>query len=239
MGLLFSRVPNLITTESVVTVAAGNWRIGREMMGLLFSRVPNLTITESVVTAAAGNAQSGREVMELLLAKVPNLIITESVVTAAAGNTNCSEEVMQLLLGKDLISVKLSSLSAAAFFDQKKWFQILWAKIDVDSSFPQNNRQCLSAAIEGCDQMILDTCLSSTLNFDGTDGHGWTLHMVCVQSGNKTAIEKIGTAWETPMQVTSKICWELKPIVSGFVRIDDDGASLVYLGTLSSFTSDF
>jgi hypothetical protein len=64
---------------------------------------------------------------------------------------------------------------------------------------------CLIAAIEGGNTSILDACLGSSDGSGDTDDHGWTLHMVALQSRNRYAIEKLQDASEELMQPMS--CW--------------------------------
>jgi hypothetical protein len=168
--------------------------------------------------------------MKLLLQRDASIEITEAIVTAAAGNEYSGEEVMELLLETDRAFVAKSSLIAAAFFGRQKWFESFRSKIEADSLLPQNDMHCLVAAIEGRNSPILNACLQFSHESNETDDHGWTLHMVAMQSRNKSAIEKLQDALERPMQPMSVTRWEVNPIISPFVSIGGDGTSLVYSG---------
>ncbi|KAK4235549.1 ankyrin repeat-containing domain protein, partial [Achaetomium macrosporum] len=87
-------------TEEVVKAAAGNYRIGKEMMALLLDRRGDqITITEKAISIIAG--QFDKEIMTLLLDRRGDQIaITEEVVKAAAWNYWSGKEVMALLLDR-------------------------------------------------------------------------------------------------------------------------------------------
>jgi predicted transcriptional regulator len=237
--LLLQRDPSIEITEFVVTAAARNRRSGKAVMELLLKRDSSIEITDVVVTTAAGNEDSGKEVMELLLQRDGSIEITEAVVTAAVGNRDSGKKVMELLLQTERAFVTKSSLTAAAFFGQQEWFERLRSKIDADSIFAQNDMQCLIAAIEGGNSLILDACLVSSHEPDGTDDHGWTLHMVAMQSRNQAAIDKFQNTSEEPMQPMSVTRWEVNPIISPFVSIGGDGTSLAYSGNFPGFPAKF
>jgi hypothetical protein len=269
MELLLQRDAGIEITEAILTAAAGNEQSGNGVMKVLLQRDPSIEITEAVVIAAVGNEQSGMEVMEVLLQRDPNIEITEAVVAAALGNIYIGymvmkvllqrdtgikiteaivttatvnflgQEVLELLLQAERAFVTESSLIAAAFFGHQEWFRSLRSKRDANPVFPQNNMQCLTAAIEGGNMSILDACLESTYESNGTDRHGWTLHMVAIQSRNQTAIEKLGDTSEEPMQPMPVTRWEVNPIISQFVSIGGDGTSLVYSGNLPRFPAEF
>jgi ankyrin repeat protein/predicted acetyltransferase len=239
MELLLQRDASIEITEAIVTAATGNPGSGKEVMELLLQRDASIEITEAIVTAAAGNSRSGGEVMELLLQRDARIEVTEAVVTAAAGNWDRGEEVMKLLLQTERAIVTKSSLIAAAFFGHQEWFAELRPKINANFVFPQNDTQCLTAAIEGGNMPILDACLESTHESNDTDDHGWTLHMVAIQSRNQMAIEKFQDASEEPMQPMPVTRWEVNPINSQFVSIDGDGTSLAYSGDFPGFPAEF
>jgi len=88
----------------------------------------------------------------------------------------------------------------------------------------------LTAAIEGGNTQILNACLESSHDSNGTDDHGWTLHMVAIQSRNQMAIEKLQDASEERVHVIPVTRWEVNPIISPFVSVYGDGTSLVYSG---------
>jgi predicted acetyltransferase len=226
-------------TETAITAAAENEESGEEVMELLLRKDASIEITETIVIAAAGNWRSGKEVMELLLQRDASIEITEAVVTAADRNRGSGKKVMELLLKTERAFVKKSSLSAAAFFGQQEWFERLWPKIDSNSLFAQHDMQYLIAAIEGGDSLILNACLVSSHESNDTDDHGWTLHMVAVQSRNQTAIKKLQDSSKEPMQPMSVTHWEVNPIIFPFVSIGGDGTSLVYSGNLPGFPAEF
>jgi len=139
---------------------------------------------------------------------------------------------MELLLQTERSLVAKSSLVAAAFFGQPEWFEGLRSKIVTNSAFTQNDTQCLTAAIEGGNTPILNACLESSHEPNGTDDHGWTLHMVAIQSRNRTAMEIFRDASEEHVHAMSVTRWEVNPIISPFVGVIGDGTSLVYSGSL-------
>jgi predicted acetyltransferase len=239
MELLLKRDANIEITEAIVTAAAGNPYSGKEVMELLLQRDASIEITEAIITAAAGNEYSGEGMMQLLLQRDAIIEITEAIVTAAAVNEESGKEVMKLLLWTDRTFATKSSLIAAAFFAQHHWFESLYSKIDANSLFPQNDMQCLIAAIEGGNTPILDACLVSSHMSGDTDDHGWTLHMVAIQSKNQKAIEKLQDASEELMQPMSVTRWDVSTIIFPFVSIGDDGTSLIYSGNLPGFTAEF
>jgi hypothetical protein len=239
MELLLQRDASIEITEAIVTAAAGNRGSGKEVMELLLQRDATIEITEAIVTEATGNWNSGKEVMELLLQRDATIEITEAIVTAAAENGGIGKEVMELLLQTGRTFATKSSLIAAAFFAQHHWFDSLCSKMDADSLFPQNDMQCLVAAIEGGNTSILDACLGSSYVPGDTDNHGWTLHMVAMQSRNQKAIEKLQDPSGELMQPMSVTRWEVKPIISPFVSLDTAGTSLVYAGNLPRFLVEF
>jgi hypothetical protein len=239
MELLLQRDATIEITEAIVTAAAGNWNCGKEVIELLLQRDATVEITEAIVTAAAGNYFGWEEVMELLLQRDASIEITEAVVTAAAGNRYSGKRVMELLLRTERAIVTKSSLIAAAFFGHQEWFGRLRSKIEANSVFPQNDMQCLTAAIEGGNTPILDACLESSHKSNDTDHHGWTLNMVAIQSRNQAAIEKLEEASEEHMQPMPVKRWEVNSINSQFVSIGGDGTSLVYSGSLPRFLAEF
>jgi predicted acetyltransferase len=243
MELLLQRDATIEITEAIVTAAAGNLFRGEEVMELLLQIDATIEITEAIVTAAAANTTSGKEVIELVLELVlqrdASIEITEAIVTAAAGNRSHGKKAMTLLLQTGCTFATKSSLIAAAFFAQPHWFESLCSKIDSNSLFAQNDMQCLIAAIEGGNTSILDACLGSSHGSGDTDDHGWTLHMVAMQSRNQKAIEKLQDASEEFMQPMSFTRWEVNPIISPFVSLGGDGTSLVYSGNLPGFSAEF
>jgi hypothetical protein len=239
MELLLQRDATIEITETIVTAAAGNCDSGKEVMELLLQRDGTIEVTEAIVTAAAGNRSSGKEVMELLLQRDVTIEITQTIVTAAARNRFSGKKVMKLLLQTARAFATKSSLIAAAFFAQHHWFETLCSKINDNSLAPQNDIQCLIAAIEGGNPSILDDCLLFSHGSGDTDDHGWTLHMVAMQSRNQKAIEKLQDSSEKLMQPISVTHWEVNPIISPFVSIDGDGTSLVYSGNLPGYTAEF
>jgi predicted acetyltransferase len=237
--LLLQRDPSIKPSELVVTAAARNRPSGKAVMELLLNRDSSIEITDVVVIAAAGNEDSGKEVMELLLQRDGSIEINEAVITAAVGNRGSGKKVMELLLQTERAFVSKSSLTAAAFFGQQELFERLRSKIDSTSVFAQNDMRCLIAAIEGGNSPILDACLVSSHEPDGTDDHDWTLHMVAMQSRNQAAIDKFQNTSEEPMQPMSVTRWEVNPIISPFVSIGGDGTSLDYSGNLPRFPPEF
>ena len=234
--LLLQRDPSIEITEVIVTAAAGNEDSGKEVMQLLLQRDPSIEITEAIVTAAAGNENSGKEVMQQLLQRYPRIEITEAIVTAASGNWRSGQRVMRLLLRTKRAVVTKSSLMAAAFFGQWEWFRGLRSKIGANSMFAQNDLQCLTAAIEGGNAGILSACLGSSHESNDTDEHGWTPHMVAIQSRNRTAMEKLQDASEEHLHAMSVTRWDsVNPKISSFVSVIGDGTSLVYSGNLPGF----
>jgi predicted transcriptional regulator len=226
-------------TEAIVTAAARNGDNGKEVMQQLLQKDPSIEITEAIITAAAGNRSRGKEVMQMLLQRDPSIRITEAIVTAAAGNSICGKKVMELLLQTSRPFVTKSSLIAAAFFARHDWFESLCSKIVAYSCFAQNGMQCVIAAIEGGDSLILNACLVSSHESNYTDDHGWTLHMVAIQSRNQMAIEKLQDASEDLMQPISITHWEINPIISPFVSMGGNGTSLAYSGNLPRFPAEF
>jgi hypothetical protein len=227
MELLLQRDATIEITEAIVTAAAGNRSNGKEVMELLLQRDATIEITEAIVTAATGHSDSGTEVMELLLQRDATIEITEAIVTAAARNRDSRKQVMKLSLQTARTFVTKSSLIAAACFAQHHWFEGLSSKIDANSLFPQNDVQLLIAAIQGGNTSILNACLGSSHVSSDTDDHGWTLHMVAMQSRHQKAIENVQDALGEPMQPISVTRWEVDPKISPFVSIGGDGTSLV------------
>jgi predicted acetyltransferase len=239
MELLLQRDAGIEITEAIVSAAVQNEHCGKEVMELLLQRDATIEITETIVTTAAGNSYNGKELIELLLQRDARIEITEAVVTVAAGNRYSGKQVMELLLRTEQAIVTKSSLIAAAFLGHQEWFGRLRSKIEASSVFPQNDMQCLTAAIEGGNTPILDACLESSHKSNDTDHHGWTLHMVAIQSRNQAAIEKLEEASEKHMQPMPVTRWEVNPIYSQFVSIGGDGTSLVYSGNLPRFLAEF
>jgi predicted acetyltransferase len=239
MELLLQRDATIEITEAIVSVAAQNWACGKEILQLLLQREASIEITEAIVAGAVANERSGKEVIDLLLQRDAIIEITEAVVTAAADNRGSGKQVMELLLQTERAIVMKSSLIAAAFFGHQEWFGRLRSKIEANSVFPQNDMQCLTAAIEGGNTPILDACLESSHKSNDTDHHGWTLHMVAIQSRNQAAIERLEEAEEELMQPMPVTRWEVNPVNSQFVSIGDDGTSLVYSGNLPRFLAEF
>jgi hypothetical protein len=117
-------------------------------------------------------------------------------------------------------------------------FESLCSKIDANSLFPQNDMRCLIAAIEGGNTSIIDACLVSNHGSSDTDDHGWTLHMVAMQSRNQMAIEKLPDPSGELVQPMSVTRWEVNTIISPFFSMGSDGTSLAY-GNLLGFPAEF
>ena len=98
--LLKKRVADIVITEEVVKVVAGNKGSGKEVMILLLEkRGADIVITGKVVIEIASRFR--KEVMILLLEKRgADIVITEEVVKAVVGNSGSGKEVIILLLKK-------------------------------------------------------------------------------------------------------------------------------------------
>jgi hypothetical protein len=204
------------------------------MLKLLVAWDPNIPITKRVVTAAAGNE---RGIMDILIDREPNITITDNVVTAAA-TTELVDGIAQLLETDSAIATE-SSLGAAAFFGRAEWFQRLQSKIDVGSWCAKYDMQSLVAAIEGGNTAILKACMACSRESYGIDDHGWTLHMVAIQSRNETAIEIFRNASMERMLTSPITSWEVDPTISSFVSTSGDGTKLTYSGKFSPLTTKF
>ena len=97
-----------------------------------------------------------------LLRRDSSIEITEATVTTAAGNRSSGKEVMQQQLQLERAFVTKSSLIAAAFFGQRKWFWSLRFKIGANSVFALNDTQCSIAAIEG--ESLCISCTATCTN---------------------------------------------------------------------------
>lgn len=126
--VVIDRCRDLMITESLVTAAARNRRLGntvqdmlafggyntriinyfvedlarrstQEPMGMLLASFPNLEITETVMIAAAEN-QSCEGLMSTLLARDTNIPITEAVVTTATENPLYGPRMISMMLNR-------------------------------------------------------------------------------------------------------------------------------------------
>ena len=130
MTLLFDRRGDALSvTKEIVKAAAGNWKIGTEMITLLFNRHGDtLSVTKEIVKAAAGNWKIRTEIMTLLFDRHRDALpITEEVVKAAARNLEIGTEIMTLLFNRrgDALPVTKELIKAVITYDFGKGVIVL------------------------------------------------------------------------------------------------------------------
>jgi hypothetical protein len=117
MELLLSRQGDVMTTERVITAAAGNTRNGKKVLELLFEKQgEQIKVTEEVMKAAAGDEGSGIDILAFLFdQKEDDVQITDGVLLSAASSGN--EDVLAFLSSKLGLAIDPEMLSIARLYN--------------------------------------------------------------------------------------------------------------------------